>query len=154
MQTLLSWSAPEYHHKERTIDWFWGLGIVVVAGSVASVLLGNFFFAIFIIISGGLLWHFSVTKPEVLSIDIKEDGIYVNKDFFRIDKIKGFDIHGEEGAGGILILDIDRNFSPILTLPIDKGVSLGMLEQILVSSIERKEMQEPFTHAIMDKLGF
>lgn len=153
-ETLLMWEIPEYKHKKRTIDWFWGLGIVVVAGTVAAILLGNGFFAVFILIAGGLLWHFAVTEPVVMHIEVKEDGVLVNKDFYRIDKIKAFDIHGEEGKEGLLIMDIDRVFMPILTLPIDNSVSLAMLEQTLGSSIERRDIDEPFTHVIMDKLGF
>lgn len=153
-ETLIEWDIPEYKHKKRTIDWFWGLGVVVIIGAIASVLLHNTFFAIFIIIAGGLLWHFAVTEPVVLHIKIQEDGILVNKEFYRLDKIKAFDIHGEEGKEGLLILDIDRIFMPITTLPIDNSVSLGMLEQTLASSIERREMDEPFTHAVMDRLGF
>ncbi len=153
-ETLINWSSPEYKHKKRSVDWFWGLGIVVVVGSVASIILNNGFFAVFIVISGGFLFYFATSEPDVLNIEIKEDGIAINKDFFRLDKIKGFDIHGDEGIGGLLILEIDRSFMPILALPIDNSVSLGMLEQTLSSSLERKEMEEPFTHVLMDKLGF
>lgn len=35
----IEWSALEYEDKERGSDWYFALGIIVVAGSVASIIL-------------------------------------------------------------------------------------------------------------------
>ena len=44
----LEWSALEYEEKVQSNDWFWALGVIIVAGSITSIIFANYFFAIFL----------------------------------------------------------------------------------------------------------
>ena len=59
----IEWQMPEYNEKERNNDWFWALGIIVVAASITSIIFSNYFFAILIVLSGFLIALFAVKAP-------------------------------------------------------------------------------------------
>ena len=89
----LNWSALEYEEKERSNDWFWAFGIIIVAGSIASIIFANYFFAILLIIGGILLAFFSIKKPENVSYELNEKAIsfiqtYMDKQGAGLRKMK------------------------------------------------------------------
>ena len=69
METL-QWSVVEYEEKERSADWFWALGIIIVAGSIAAIIFGDFFFAILLVVGGACLAMFAVRKPETITYEL------------------------------------------------------------------------------------
>ena len=73
----LQWSALEYEEKERSKDWFWALGIIVVTSSIASVIFGNYFFAVLLILGGFLLGFFATKKPEMVQYELTERGLKI-----------------------------------------------------------------------------
>ena len=40
----LEWSALEYEEKNQSNDWFWALGVIVVAGSITSIMTNIFMY--------------------------------------------------------------------------------------------------------------
>ena len=73
----ISWSAPEYEEQERSPDWFWALGVIVITGSLAAIIYSNYFFAILIILSGSLLWFYSKKSPELVNYELTSKGFQV-----------------------------------------------------------------------------
>ena len=86
----INWSALEYEEKERNIDWFWALGVIVVAGSVTSVIFGNYFFALLLIIGGVLLGVFAIKKPEMVSYELNDKGFQIKTRIYPYEEIKAF----------------------------------------------------------------
>ena len=41
----------EYDHNPKSADWYWVLGIIAVAGAVASILFSNYLLAALIVIA-------------------------------------------------------------------------------------------------------
>jgi hypothetical protein len=93
----IEWSAPEYKHEEKSIDFLWTVGLVALVISGIAIWQNNYLFAIFILISGASLVFFSVRHPEDMLFSIETSGVTMGKDKYDWKMIKGFDIKKESG---------------------------------------------------------
>lgn len=150
---LIDWSIQEYTQRKKSTDWYWGVGIVAIAGVVLSAVFGNFLLAVLILISGVLLIAFSGKNPEIIYVDISEQGIGVQNKLYPYHNIKNFWILDRGDAPAKLILNIERMVNPILSLPIHPDVPLEGLREILLTFITELEMDEPIGDKISDILG-
>ena len=71
----ISWKAPEYAFTEKSVDWFWVLGIGTAAISIASLLFKNIIFALFVIIGALAIAIFAIRKPQIIDLEIKATGV-------------------------------------------------------------------------------
>lgn len=154
----LVWSALEYEERERSQDWFWALGVIVVTASIAAIIFANYFFAALIILGGGLLGFFATKKPGVVVYELNERGFQVRNRLYPYENIKSFwvqfDPSGKTNPKPLLFLHTQRAFMPILTIPIDERAA-GDIHAILSSqNIPEVEMQEHPSEKIMEVLGF
>jgi hypothetical protein len=155
----LEWSAPEYMEKKQGTDWFWALGIIILASAVASVIFGNYFFAILIVLGGILLIVFAIKKPEMVFYEINDKGIKMRDRLYPFENIKSFWIHidpsaKEGGVNHIFFIRSERIFMPIITIPIEEKYALQIRDIMLSYNIPEEEMKEHPSVQIMEKLGF
>jgi len=164
----LTWSALEYEEKEKTPDWFWALGIVIVAGATASALFSNYFFALLLVISGVLMFLFSVKKPDMVEYELNRKGLKIRNRIYLFENIKAFwvqknptdedrELHGslsEEELKPTLFLKSERAFMPILSIPIEES-SANTIRNIMINhDVPEELMKEHFSDKVMDFLGF
>ena len=86
----IEWSAPEYNHKEKSIDFLWaiGLGTIVICG--IALWLANYLFAVFILVGGASLILFSVRHPQEVHFVINTNGITLGKEKICMEKCERF----------------------------------------------------------------
>lgn len=154
----LEWSAPEYEERERSQDWFWALGIIIVTAALAAIIFGNYFFALLIVLGGALLWTYAVRKPEVINYELGAKGLRVNTRLYPFESIKSFWVQSGEHGGvhlkPLLFIHTERFFLPIISVPIDEGHALSIRETFLAKEIPEEEMREHLSEKIMEALGF
>ncbi len=168
MPNKLQWSALEYELKEKTPDWFWALGIVVVAGAIASILFGNFFFALLLVVSGVLMAFFSVKEPENITYELNRMGFKIKNRIYPYEKIKSFwvqknptdeerELHGslpEEEIRPTLFIKSEGWLMPILSVPIEEELADNIRNIFRNHDVEEEKMKEHFSDAVMEFLGF
>lgn len=160
----LQWSAPEYDEKERSSDWFWALGVIVIASSVAAAIYENYFFAVLIILSGVLLGFFAKRKPEIVSYELNQKGLKIRGSLYPYENIKAFWVqveHSEEERqehGGeikpLLFIKSERVFMPEIAIPIDVTIAEEIHSRLTEKDVPEKEMHEHPSERIIDSLGF
>ena len=154
----LEWTALEYEEKERGKDWFWALGIIVVASSVTSFIYGNYFFSLFLIISGILLTIFAIKKPDLVFYELNEKGLKIKNRLYPYENIKSFwiqvDFQGEAGLKPIFFIHSERAFMPIISMPIDETIAQDIHSIMTSKNIPEVEMKEHASEKIMEALGF
>ena len=138
----LEWSALEYEERERGKDWFWALGVVVVASSVAAIIYSNYFFAALLFISGVLLGFFAIKKPDRISYELNERGLKIGTQLYFYENIKSFwvqiDKDGESKLKPTLFIKSERAFMPIISIPIE-DVMAPDIHFIMLSKISLKK---------------
>lgn len=152
------WSALEYEEKERSQDWFWALGIIIVTSSIASIIFGNYFFAVLLLLSGLLLGFFAIKKPDIVTYELNEKGLKIRNRLYPYENIKSFwvqlDPSGEINLKPMLFIHSERAFMPILSIPIDEEMAQDIHSVMLSQNIMEEEMKEHPSEKIMEVLGF
>ena len=147
----LKWSAFEYEQKERGTDWFWALGVIIVAGSIAAVILGDYFFAILLILGGVSLAMFAIRQPEMIQYELGAKGLRIKNQLYPYEKIKAFFVRFEEKP--MLFIKSERVFMPMLSIPL-QDISPVVIKNIMLSyKIPEEEMREHFSEHVMERLG-
>ncbi len=152
MEQKITWSAVEYEERERHTDWFWALGVIVTASSIASVIFGNYFFALLLIIGGILLAVFAIKKPEIVPYEINEKGFQIKTRIYPFVDIKAFWVEKEKKP--TLFIHSKRLIMPTLSVPIELVQADQIRESLLIKNIPEVAMKEHMSEKIMESLGF
>ncbi len=154
----LNWSALEYEERERSKDWFWALGIIVITSSIAAIIFGDYFFAALLILSGILLGFFAVKKPGTIFYELNNKGLKIGNRIYPYENIKSFWIQTEQpeqiNTKSLLFIHSERAFMPIITIPIDETMATDIHYIMTSKNIAEVEMREHPTDRIMEMLGF
>jgi len=154
----LNWSALEYEEKEKSKDWFWALGIIVVTSSIAAIIFNDYFFAALLIISGILLGFFAVKKPETIFYELNNKGLRIGNRLYPYENIKSFWVQVEQpeqvNVKPLLFIHSERFFMPIITIPIVETLAEEIHSIFLSKNIAEVEMKEHPSDKIMEILGF
>ncbi|MEY2671965.1 MAG: hypothetical protein RL687_382 [Candidatus Parcubacteria bacterium] len=151
IQTL-SWISPEYIQKERSIDWFWTIGLISILGAAVAIYFGNYMFAILILLSGGMLFLLSIHTPRDVSYEISDEGLKIGDKAYKINELKFFDFQKDKESTRLLI-QTNGKFMPLLMIIIDPYMKESISKE-LSKVIEKKEIEESFSLKVMDMLGF
>jgi hypothetical protein len=153
----LSWTALEYEEKERSTDWFWALGVIVVAGAITSVIYNNYFFAILLVLGGILLAIFAKKKPSMITYELNDKGVKIGESLYPYKNIKSFYVQThdlEKGHKPTLFLNSGRFFLPILSIPIENYWVDEINNIMQENNIQEEEMREHVSEKIMEYFGF
>lgn len=149
----LEWFELEYEEKERGVDWFWALGIIVIAGSVTSFIYKNYFFGLLLIIGGILLASFAIKKPDLVFYEINEKGLKIRNRLYPYANIKAFWVKNDIEKSTLFIKS-ERAFMPIISVPVKPYLAEEVKKSMLANNITEEEMREHASEKIMESLGF
>lgn len=155
----INWSALEYEEKERHVDWFWALGVIIFASSVTAIIFGNYFFAILLIVAGGLLGFFAIKKPDMVFYELNNKGLKIRDRIYLYDNIKSFWVQKALTDDGkvmppTLFIRSERLLLPIISIPIEENSVVKIHNIMLAHNIPEVEMKEHPSEKIMESLGF
>lgn len=148
----IEWSAPEYTHKERGVDFLWTIGLIALVGAIIAIWFHNYVFGLFIIISGACLILFTIRKPKEIEFSIKSDGFSIGKEEHLWKDIKGFNIKKGSPYNKLLILT-SKKFLPIYTIPFPTDKTEELWEALNKVS-KNIELEESHSVLFMEKIGF
>lgn len=149
----VTWEAPEHHHLEKGSDWFWVLGIVATAIAVAAFLLGNYLFALLIVIAGGLIGIIANREPEVIIFFVGTRGIRIGNELYPYNTLNAYDLNEDPERGAQLLLRSRRLFMPLLIVPIPEEY-VDDIEDLIAPRLPHVELEEPFVHKFLEIIGF
>ena len=148
----LEWSALEYEEKEKSSDWFWALGVIIVAGSVTSIIFADYFFAAVLLLGGTLLGFFTIKKPEVVSYELNDKGLKIKTRLYPYEKIKSFYVEKEKKL--LLFIRTERFFMPVISMPIELYLADDIRKKMLKKEVLEEKMDEHPYEKFMEHLGF
>ena len=153
MQDSLKWQAPEYHHYERSTDWFWAVGIITICIAVLAFIFNNALFGILILLSAGILVFYALRTPEDVEYEINKRGIMVGKELHPYMTLEAFWIETRNNIEPKIILKSKKSFLPYIIIPVHND-SADEVADVLRNFLEEKELSEPSAHKVMEYLGF
>jgi hypothetical protein len=149
---ILAWEAPEYHHFDKSPDWFWILGIVAISAAILCVLFGNILFAIFILLSAAVAGIFASREPRIINVELQPRGIRAGELFYHYDSLDSFWVDEHHPLPRI-ILKSQKTLMPHIIVSMADPEHADEVREFLVEYLPEVQHQESFAHHIMERLG-
>lgn len=151
---ILTWEALEFEEREKSVDWFWALGIIAICAIVIAIIYKNYLFAIFVAIGAITMGMFANQKPKMVQYELSHSGLRINEELMPLETIKGYAIR-EIGKNRkkILIIESSKAFAHILTIPV-QDTMVQAIKKEFEPKVPEKDLHEPTAHQIMDAIGF
>lgn len=147
------WEAPEHHHIEKSSDWYWILGIIAIAGSIASVIFGNVLFGIVIFLGASVMMLYGRREPRMLRFEVSNRGVRIENSFFPYSALESFYMDEENPQGPQLIVKPQKFLTQLLILPVPEQY-MDEIEHILSPRLPEEHLEEPFGHKLLEFFGF
>lgn len=152
---IVEWEGREYEHAPKSSDWYWALGIVAVASIIASILFGNYLFAVLILFATSAIALHATKQPPVHTFRLVETGLMIGDDHHPFARMTSFtvleDIHGE--LPPILSVKTESWHSPHLVIPL-VGVDADLVYAYFLHHVDESEHRHTVSDLVAAWLGF
>ena len=152
---LLEWEGREYDHNPKDTDWYWTLGILAVAGTIASLLFSNYLLALLIIIATAALALHAAKVPPLHRFRLVEQGIMIGDEMHPFEKMISFsvleDIEGEFPP--MISIKTESWLSPHLIIPLE-NVDVDMVYGYFLQHVDEEEHKHSLADLVAAWLGF
>jgi hypothetical protein len=149
----ITWEAPEHVHSEKTSDWYWALGIIALAGAGASIVFGNTLFGVVILLGAITMVLFALREPKMMEFAVTLRGIKVGSELYPYSTLESFYIDEEDPAGPQLFVKSERLFMPLIIVPIPEEY-VDEIDDMVSARLHEEHLEEPFSHKLLEFLGF
>ena len=153
--TLFEWEGREYDHSPKSGDWYWALGIIAIAGTVAAILFGSYLLALLVIIAAGALALHAAKQPPLHRFRIVEQGLYIGDEMHPFEHMVSFSVLEDiEGKLPPLLSVKNRSWlSPHLVVPLE-GVNAELVYAHFLEHVDEDEHHHTFSDLVAAWLGF
>lgn len=131
----LSWQVTTHEHKERTPDWYWTLGLLILVGAGLSIFFGNILLAVILLLGGGSLGYLVARGPREHTVKLDQKGVVLDGTLYPYKNIHSFWV--EEHSEPRLLLTTSGVLHPQLVIPL-----LSSARAMSVRSYLRRFLQE------------
>ncbi len=149
----LYWEAPEHRHIERSNDWYWILGILAGAGSIASIIFGNVLFGIVIILGALVMMLFAYRGPQTIPFEISKRGVRVANELHPFPTLESYYLDEAHVHGPQLLIKSKKLFAQLLVLPIPETY-VEEIELIMASRLPEEFIEESLSQHLLEFFGF
>ena len=147
------WDASEVDHREKTVDWYWALGIAVVVGCVLCIIAKNYLLAILIALGGLLLAFYGNDRPMPVHVEISERGIKMNDDLYTHETIKSFWMYVDHKKRNRLSIITSRTALPERIVMLPDDISAREIRAYLLRFAEEKETNPSLLNVLAETVG-
>ena len=152
---IAEWKGREYDHNPKSADWYWTLGIIAVAGTIAAALFGNYLLAFLILIATLTLALHAAKEPSLHRFRLVEQGLVIGDELHLFEKMISFSVL--EDIGGelppMISIKTESWLSPHLIVPLE-GVDVDIVYNYFLQHVDEDEHRHTFTDLVAAWLGF
>jgi len=152
---ILEWEGREYDHNPKSADWYWALGIIAVAGTVAAILFGNYLLAVLVVVAAIALALHAAKKPPLYHFKLVEQGIVIGDELHPFDRMISFSVLEDiEGEYPPMISIKNKSWlSPHLIIPLE-GIDVDTIYAYFLQHVDESEHARTFPDLVAAWLGF
>ena len=152
METILEWHSPEHHFDKKSKDWYWILGVFALGASILAFYFDNFLFGVFILIASLTIGILSYKETKITPVKITYKGIIFGKQLYPWLSYRSFWIEDEHTHGFRILMHPLNSYLPLTIIPINEGVDLNDVRDVLLEFLEEEFLEESFVHKWFDKI--
>ena len=149
-QQKISWKAPEHGFRQKGRDWYIVVGIIVLGGAAAAILLDNMLFAILVFISGATLALVSFKTPRDVKFELNSRGIVVEDKLYPFGTLEAFGIDHEPTPK--LLVRSKKAVMPLLAIPLPDEL-VEDVRDFLELRLDEEELREPLLQKLVEHFG-
>ncbi len=147
----ISWHVETHEHKERSIDWYWGLGLVALAAAALSIFFGNTLFALIIGLAAISIGILIARGPREHVVSVSPRGFSLDGTLYRWSGIQSFWITQEREPH--LLLTTQGVLHPQLVIPIGDPGRIQNLRAYLRRFCAEEEQEAHLGHHVASIFG-
>lgn len=147
----LQWQSQEHFRGLKNTDWFWYVGFFALLLSVISLYLGNFTFAV-VIILGAFVVVLEAGRPaRKQKYSLSKKGLHVGDAVLPYKQMTSFSIHDTD-HGPHLMLETNKAMHRHVIIPLG-AISTREIRRMLTSYIPEEEHDLPLSERLAERLG-
>jgi hypothetical protein len=146
-ESYLEWETLEHPHVPRTVDWYWAVGLLAVSIAVASFMLDNPLFGIFILLAAILMAVHAHKGPRIVTCKITKSGIVYHNKMYPFSSLSSFWIH-EDRLPHRLVISSEHHLVPHIHIPIENTDPADIRDALLNHIDEARHK-----HSLMEALA-
>ena len=138
----ISWVVHTHEHKDRSVDWYWTLGLAAVAAAGASIFFGNFLFAAIIGIAAGSMGVLVARGPRTHWVRVDTKGVSMDGTLYPYRSIHSFWVepfNAAAGQHGRLLISNAGLLHPQLVIPLEESARAASVRTYLKKYIPEEE---------------
>jgi hypothetical protein len=151
----ISWQVVTHDHKDRTPDWYWGLGLGALVAAGLSLFFGNVLFALILLIGAGSIAALVFRGPREHWVRIDSRGISMDGTVYRYSSIHSFwieHLHHDEREPRLL-LSTSGIFSPQIVIPLGNTTRAQNVRTMLKRFVEEEEQEAHLGEHLAELFG-
>ncbi|MEI6042155.1 MAG: hypothetical protein WCQ00_01135 [bacterium] len=151
----IAWEAYEHEHREKSKDWYWSLGILIVTASFLSIIFGNYLFGVLLLVIGVSMGIVGSRHPKYILFELNKMGIRIGNKLFPYATLESFWVqdNNEHDKTSHLLIKSRKSMVPLIVIPLN-GVETEDVRDFLLYNLLEKEMEESLSQLILESLGF
>lgn len=148
----MRWETFEYHHTEKTVDWFWAVGIIAVSIAATAIIFGNLLLGILILVATTTLCLYAARKPEIITVEINDKGVVIHNLFHPYASLDSFWVEEMDHRPKVLIKS-KKILMPYIILALEDN-NPDEVREYLLNFLKEEEHHEPLLQKLMEYVGF
>lgn len=129
-EQTVSWTVGDETPRTRSIDWYWGLGLLALVGAGASIFFENMLLAIIIILGAGSIGFIAVRGSRSHNITIDPKGIAIDGTRYPYTSVHSFWVE-QEMEPPHLFLSMKGILAPHYSFPLPDKVHATKTHNLL-----------------------
>jgi hypothetical protein len=115
------WEGRETEREPKGADWYWALGILAAAATIAALLFGDYLLTILIIVAATTIALHAAKHPPIHRFELTDEGLVVGSDLHRYERMRSFAIleYIEGDRPPVLSIKTESWLAPHLLIPLE-----------------------------------
>lgn len=151
----ITWQAPEFDYREKSVSWYWISIVVSVALLGAAVWQKNFFFGFFVVVAEILVITWGNKKPEMLEFSADDSGIHIkDRKTYKYTDLQSFGVDNEGATEwASIFLSFKSKTRPRVRIKAPKK-DVGKIGSALSGYINQEEYDPSLLDSLEEFVGF
>jgi len=151
----ISWEAPEFEYREKTVSWYWLTVIIAVIMLAMAVWKANFLFGFFIVLAEILVLVWAIKEPNLVNFLLNEQGLRIHgHGFYPWEELVSWSVQStDEAELQEIIFVLHKKFRPALKVLVPRE-SWAAVKTKLEEVLPQVPHKPSFSDMLEKLLGF
>lgn len=150
---IIRWIAPTHTHTDRSVDWYWGVGVLALIGMGISVWLGNVLLALIIAVAALCLGVLASRYPRDNEIHLTPEGIAIDRQLIPYESVHSFWINEDHPVHPKLHITTRAVLHPHIAIIIEEPAEPADVRAYLMRYVNEEHGHTIATY-VSEILGF